>query len=215
MKVYKIGVLLRHPVCHALRPPGCTGTFSGCELGTSWAGPFRECDVADLENNGTMDRRDLLKKGAVAGGLVWAAPVVFTSTASAAGTGACPDCLDGNLYGIKNDSATTKNFTGIPGGPNPATCVTAPVGIRDGTCWDGKGVTWSRDGNCHIYTLGPALSYCEAMAKGDNSGGDACAESTTVVTTVGSNTVVRVCHPTLSHSEIIFCAKGTDPVGCP
>lgn len=172
--------------------------------------------VADLENDSTLGRRDLLKKGAVAGGMVWAAPVVFASSASAAGTGACLDCLDGNLYGIKNDSATTKNFTSIPAGGNGATCVEAPAGLKSGTCWDGKGVSWALgEDNCHIYTLSPALSFCEAAAKGDNASGDPCAESSVSTSTSGSNTIVTVCHPTLSHSEIIFCAKGTDPVGCP
>lgn len=175
--------------------------------------------MADFESSSTIDRRSLLKKGAVVGGLAWTAPVVFASAASAAGIGACPDCLDGNLYGIKNDSANSKAFTGIPAGGNEATCVDAPAGLKDGSCWDGKGVTWARvttgGVNCHEYTLSPALSFCDAAAKGDNASGDPCAESTVTVTEQGGNTIVRVCHPTLSHSEIIFCAKGTDPVGCP
>jgi hypothetical protein len=48
------------------------------------------------EPNGSVSRRDLIKKGAFAGGLVWATPVLTSIAPAAAGTPPirmdCPDC---------------------------------------------------------------------------------------------------------------------------
>ena len=58
-------------------------------------GPTRSRGVGMTEPNGSVSRRDLIKKGAFAGGLVWATPVLSSITPAAAGTPPirmdCPD----------------------------------------------------------------------------------------------------------------------------
>jgi len=170
--------------------------------------------VGEQDNSIRMDRRDLLKKSVVAGGIVWAAPTVFASPASAAGVGACPDCPPGRLFGLKNDSANSENPTTIGGG---ATCVTNPGGLGDGTCLVDNGITIDASAGTVTFVLSPGIQYCQAAAKGGNNEPDPCAASNTVVqanTPSAGFTTVTVTHPTLSHSEIIVCVNGTLPQGC-
>jgi hypothetical protein len=55
--------------------------------------------VGDNEPGGTISRRDLLKKSAVAGGIVWATPMILSDVAHAAIT--CDSCPPGKKYTIK------------------------------------------------------------------------------------------------------------------
>lgn len=68
-------------------------------------------------------RRDLVKKAAVAGAVVWASPAILSSSASAVvGSGTCPDkapCK--NHYVVRFDGQLTC-IGGIPGGQGHAEC---------------------------------------------------------------------------------------------
>lgn len=162
-----------------------------------------------------MNRRDLLKKGAVAGGVVWVAPTVFAEAASAATTyGECVGCPDGKLYGVKNDSSSGEDLVCLPDEQNPATCITLPANVECGTCFDGAGLNVTAANGCTTYTLGPSLEFCAAASKGSNAVG--CTE-TTVTATKDSETgvtTVEVCQDTQSHTELIFCYRGSPPAPC-
>jgi hypothetical protein len=175
-----------------------------------------------------IDRRDLIKKSVAAGGLIWAAPTVLAGTAVAAsgGVGACLDCPPGNLYGVKNDDDTNQELEEISG---KATCIPTPgqdppAHLKNGVCFIGKGLTWSYGGHSaaghtHNWVLSPALQFCMAGAKGAGKAAEgACDDASVVVqpnTPSAGFTTVLVTHPTMSHSEIIFCLRGTKPQSCP
>lgn len=57
--------------------------------------------------SGGMSRRDLIKKSAVAGGLVWASPVLLQGVASAQTN--CRSCPNGVLYTLKIPSGSAVN----------------------------------------------------------------------------------------------------------
>jgi hypothetical protein len=61
--------------------------------------------VGDNEPGGTISRRDLLKKSAVAGGIVWATPMILSDVAHAAIT--CESCPPGKKYTIKYETPET------------------------------------------------------------------------------------------------------------
>lgn len=190
--------------------------------------------------DGQIGRRDLLKKGAVAGGLVWASPMVFSSSAGAQ-VGACGSCDSTRLFGLKfnNPNEIDTLPTGTSGSGN---CLTASAQAPDTDCLGDfytapKQTGSGDDDDQHTWVLQPGLELCQVAAKvgqGQNSeppfdsngclacptGGAtlaSCATSTagiiTVTPTANGGTKVVVKHPDLSHSEILFCYRGS-PLAC-
>lgn len=191
-------------------------------------------------SDGRIGRRELLKKGALAGGLVWASPMVFSGTASAAAVGACADCATDRLFGLKFNNGDTGSCIGKPppdgtgefeelptqttGGGN---CLTASAKAPPSCLDPFFDFIGSCDGVTHTWILQPSLELCQAAAK---TGTDDCIRCPTGTTTDiegdcnGPNidididddtgvTTVTVTHPSLSHSEILFCYKGS-PLDC-
>lgn len=179
--------------------------------------------------DGQIGRRDLLKKGAVAGGLVWASPMIFSATAGAQ-VGACVDCPSDRLFGLKfNNPGSLESLPSNGGGPG--NCLDASAAAPP-ACFEGfftapkKNVSDSN--SRHTWVLQPSLELCQVAAKVgqgqatppfDATGCYACSTSTncdsdiiTISTENGVTTVV-VTDSALSHSEILFCYKGS-PLSC-
>lgn len=223
--------------------------------------------MGDELGDGGIGRRELLKRGAVAGGLVWASPMVFSATAGAqsATVGDCPDCPTDRFYGLKfnngPDDESGNTCPGLPGEPVPGEdeCTEDPVtggtgcfeslpsgGGGSGNCLQSStevppgclepyfDFIGSCDGKTHTWVLQPSLQLCQAAAKvgvgspnytGDNQGCLVCPtsdpEDITVtcdgapidVSITGGVTTVTITDPALSHSEILFCYKGS-PLSC-
>lgn len=192
-------------------------------------------------SDGRIDRRELLKRGAVAGGIVWASPMVFSATAGAAVVGACTDCPDDRLFGLKynnieGDNSRTKtrnSFEEIPDRNNgQGNCLTASASLPPGCIEYGTyfSFTSNADGTVHTWTLQPGLEFCQAAAKvGDGTvDGEGCfscgganvpcdgtpdPEPRINVSSSGGVTTITITDPALSHSEILFCYKGS-PLPC-
>lgn len=92
---------------------------------------------------GALRRRDLLKKGAVAGGIVWAAPVIMSSPAFAAGTVGSDLCFcpNGDRSGVR---VATITFQWTPGvcGPDTDRCV-GPDGAMNNASCSGSSAGWA------------------------------------------------------------------------
>jgi hypothetical protein len=165
----------------------------------------------------TVSRRDLIKKSAIVGGVIWATPMVMAGPAGAAGALGCPNCPDGMLYGLKNDTSNGTNITTVGGG---ATCVVVPAGgVKDAECLYNAGlITISASGSTTTFVLSPGIEYCQAAAKGaQNAPGGPCAQSNAAVqedTPSAGFTTIVVTHPTLSHTELIVCVTGSLPSEC-
>ena len=74
---------------HNRRPGVCLATVAGRDCPT-WGAALRTAKPPSCESEQRLSRRDLIKKGVVTGGIVWAAPVIMTSPAFAAGTAGTP-----------------------------------------------------------------------------------------------------------------------------
>lgn len=189
----------------------------------------------ELED-GRIGRRDLLKKGAVAGGLVWASPMVFSGTAGAdhpIDVGACNDCPHHQLYGVKYNNGT--GFESLPTASNPGNCLTSSAPFPP-DCFQEQNlftIAVSDGGDTHTWILAEGVEFC--MAAGKVGGGTVeegeddcfscggsvpCDGGTTdpeprinVTPLSGNRTQIVVSDPALSHSEIIFCYRGS-PISC-
>jgi len=83
--------------------------------------------------NGGLTRRDLIKRGAVAGGLVWTAPLILESAAAATTAGCSPcDCV--TFYSGKWDTSAANLCSAVLSNPSTA----GPNGI-DPTCGNASG----------------------------------------------------------------------------
>lgn len=97
-----------------------------------------------------LSRRDVLKRSAVVGGLVWVAPTVLASPA-----GATPPCPPAQRYAIKHDGGRTCETPGTE--PSEGNCA-ASAGFtlfNDGCCLEPGPVTFteSSGGATHTYVL--------------------------------------------------------------
>src|SRR5688500_17293650 len=95
-------------------------------------------EVLGVETGGmqtSVTRRDLLKRSAIAGALIWAAPVIVAQPAGA--THECGSCTGCNrLYGIKYE----------PG--RPPSAADAEVAVTTGHCLSSHGCTTFLNGTC-------------------------------------------------------------------
>lgn len=179
--------------------------------------------------DGQIGRRDLLKKGAVAGGLIWASPTIFSATAGAQ-VGACTSCPSDRLFGLKfNNPGTLESLpTNGGGGGNclDATAAAPPA------CFDGFFTAPKQNGSDsdgqHTWVLQPSLELCQVAAKVgqgqattpfDSNGCYTCSAAANCdsdiisISVQNGVTTVVVTDSALSHSEILFCYKGS-PLSC-
>lgn len=176
-----------------------------------------------------LSRRDLLKRSAVVGGLVWIAPTVLASPASATVVTCTPErrfaikhlkdgtCLTpGTNVAVAGNCAAKGGFTAFHAG----CCLENPGGVIT--------FTSSNGGNTHTYHLpvgvgfAAAFVYCGGKGEGDQGTAQGCwphqephnEHVTEDANPDGSTTVVMTC-TTLVHSELIVCMSGSNVPGCP
>ncbi|MCO8127428.1 twin-arginine translocation signal domain-containing protein [Acidimicrobiia bacterium EGI L10123] len=81
--------------------------------------------MGSTDQTSGVSRRDLLKKSAVAGGIVWAAPLILSDTAGATYIGSPADCV--SYYWCKGTTNDTGGeITGVGG--EPSHCYTPAPG---------------------------------------------------------------------------------------
>lgn len=176
--------------------------------------------MEDNAASGGLSRRDVLKRSAVVGGLVWVAPTVLTSAAGASTTLAT--CPASSRFALKH------------GAPNQG-CETAGTNVAPGNCAASGGFTEFRDACCleaaglitftqtnpqtHTYVLASGLALAGAFGKCGNTCFGHENPHNAVVSDVkdaitGETTVTITCS-SLSHSEIVVCFTGTQAPNCP
>jgi hypothetical protein len=103
----------------------------------------------------SMDRRDLLKRGAVAGAVAWTAPTILSGTAYAAeGGGGTPKCRpDISLTCTRFQCTNNKYFPGIIIGTGPCGCANSPaftscIKISNVVSNCGANVAYGNDTSC-------------------------------------------------------------------
>ena len=165
-----------------------------------------------------LSRRDLLKRSAVVGGLVWMAPTVLASPAGAT----VVTCVPAQRFGIRHNA---------PGGACVALGTTATAGncaalagitaFQKGCCLEPGLITFveSNSGHTHTYTLAAgvgvmqAFGYCGTTCYQHEEPHNAVvSEEQDPVT--GISTVIVTC-ATLTHSELIVCLSGSNLPVCP
>jgi hypothetical protein len=178
-------------------------------------------DVGENVESAGLSRRDVLKRSAVVGGLVWVAPTVLTSAAGASTTLAtCPPSARFALkHGAPNQGCETA-------GKNPTTGNCSASGgfteFRDGCCLEAAGlIKFSQSGNqqTHTYVLESGVALAGAFGKCGNT----CfahenphnAVVSDVKDAVTGKTTVTITCSSLSHSEIVVCFTGTQAPNCP
>lgn len=170
----------------------------------------------DTTGTSGLSRRDLIKRGAIMGGVVWAAPAV-TSMASPAFASSPPPngCTDKYRFKIDFGSTTFSTPTNPDNGnqeclPDDWDSVTGVVG-SDGSIPGHSGkitVEWGLNGddNCALITLpvGCVLLDGDAKAGATNGGTLQCGDATPVV---GSANQYEVCLASrdISHIKGIVC----------
>lgn len=167
---------------------------------------------------GGLSRRDLITRTAVAGGLLWAAPVLMASPASAQ---ECPPCPTGEQFRLRIASAVNVNCQ-TQGQP----CL---EGLRCGECLVEAGLITVNSYNTQTgatITLSGSLAVASAAAKfGQECVNVACAGTSVGPTTGGQVTVAgNVVTATpgagpggpLNFVELLVCVvQGTPPANCP
>lgn len=151
-----------------------------------------------------LSRRDLIKRGAIAGGLVWTAPVILSITDKAAAMHGSPgECDPGKYYAAKLDGGTsTATCTSVPNNSQDCSAVTAYLGQvpsgnngSSGACSQLTRTTTTYNGFAAIQVTVP--SSCKilgACAKYGNS--DPCAVT-----------------PVDDHTVYFFLKSGANPPG--
>lgn len=163
-----------------------------------------------------LSRRDVLKRSAIVGGLVWVAPTVLSSPAGATSMG----CPPANRYAIKHNVGQACTAPGA--NPSTGNCA-ASAGFdasQNGCCLEPSLVqfTESNGGATHTYVLAAGVALVQAFGKcakpcyqyGDPEG--VVIKDTDPAT--GKTTVTISCS-SLSHSEIIVCLSGSNLPVCP
>ncbi|HEX2699149.1 MAG TPA: twin-arginine translocation signal domain-containing protein [Acidimicrobiales bacterium] len=167
-----------------------------------------------------LSRRDVLKRSAVVGGLVWVAPTVLSSSAGA--TSNLANCAPSSRFALKHGAPNEACETP---GTNPTTgnCSASAgfTSFRDGCCLESHGlITFSESGNhqTHTYVLASGVELAGAFAKcATDCIGYSPSSSVITVTTdpsTGKTTVTITCS-NLSHSEIVVCFSGSNAPNCP
>lgn len=167
---------------------------------------------------GGVSRRDLLKKGAVAGGIVWAAPLVLSSPAGASYVGSDSECTH-FYYGKFDTNETAETITPgtCQGSTNGSTCY-APGGagyVENRTygsacatviAVSGRTLTLSKYLNND--PTQPEIRAVEGFTKGGTVCGDAGASGVTQNSSDGTWTITfprRSPGGGFSHVEFAFC----------
>jgi hypothetical protein len=169
-----------------------------------------------------ISRRDLIKRSAIAGGIVWVAPAVLAQPAAAATTYlGCTNCPTGRLYFLRqtntgectNSNPVNSCLNNNQGSPPPSQTYPTGCGTTSQCCLITAGfVSVSGTTPTHTWTLQPGVNFCGAHAFG---GGD-CTGVTVNVTSgpCSGCTTVTVTKANMSHSDIAVCIPGTVIPGC-
>lgn len=180
-------------------------------------------------------RRDLLKRSVIVGGLVWVAPTVLASPASAT----VFECTESNRLAIrqvKNGTGATCVAVGkdaaVDGNCAAKEPVPPPTGVPGdnyskaaaGCCLIDAGLitfTVSDSGNTHTYVLSTSVKFSQAFAYCKPGTPDAGCwkhedphNDHVVEDLVGGLVTVVVKCDDLVHSELIVCFTGSRPSNC-
>ena len=169
---------------------------------------------------GGLSRRDVLKRSAVVGGLVWVAPTVLTSSAGASTTLAT--CPASSRFVLKHE-APNRGCETSGRNPSPGNCAASAgfTEFRDACCLEAAGLITFTQTNpqTHTYVLASGVALAGAFGKCANSCFAHQVPHNAVVSDVknagtGETTVTITCS-NLSHSEIVVCFTGTQAPNCP
>ncbi|HEV2068514.1 MAG TPA: twin-arginine translocation signal domain-containing protein [Acidimicrobiales bacterium] len=181
-----------------------------------------ETEMVEAQGPGGLSRRDLITRTAVAGGLMWAAPVLLASPASATHD-ACA-CHDGLVYYIKIASQQGVNCGNI-------TCTTrdnAKTAVC-GTCLIDQGIVVIADlvfqaGTVRFssITLGDEVELVEFCAQTKSNrisvncpGFEDPSDPDIITVTEGGKRIIADPATPLNEVGLILCAPaGTPPPGC-
>ena len=163
-----------------------------------------------------LNRRELIKKSVIAGGVAWVAPTVLANPAHA--THVC-NCAHNAFFGLKrnNQQGGGTGACEAPGNNDSAGNCGFSNGMtdfRNGCCLATAGlVTFSGGGATHTWVLKQGVRLCQAFGKFGNT----CSSTTgvTVTNNPDGTTTVVISGANLSHSEIYVCVDGTTiPAAC-
>lgn len=181
-----------------------------------------ETEMVEAQGPGGLSRRDLITRTAVAGGLIWAAPVLLASPASAAHDPCA--CHDGLVYYIKIASEEGINCGNI-------TCTkldNAKTAVC-GKCLVDQGIVVIADlefvaGKVRFssITLGPEVSLVQFCAQTksnlitvDCPGFQDPSDPDIITVTNGGKRITADPATPLNEVGLILCApSGTPPPGC-
>lgn len=171
----------------------------------------------DAQDTSGLSRRDVLKRSAVVGGLVWIAPTILAGPASAT----LVTCPADRRYAIKHGSPNQGcEVPGTnPGGSGNCAARAGVTEFQNGCCLEPTLVRFveSASGTTHTYTLAAGVRFSQGFAKCGNEchGNYPYNEFVTVEQdpVTGITTVVITC-PNLSHSEIVVCLDGSNLPVC-
>lgn len=172
---------------------------------------------------GEVTRRDLLKKSAVAGGLVWAAPMVLGSTASAQAA-ACPQGSCPTYHQVKVDSGEQpvsdggtgvkcNYFSDLAGGASqcPFTVPTGGTLVSTSCTQFNSHVLSVEDGpagypgNSIKITLEPGYQFVAGFSKKGGPVNGAQCPGASGATAVVSNSCRTAIFAQNSHIELMYC----------
>lgn len=171
-----------------------------------------------LEGQSRIDRRDLIKRGAVIGGLVWTAPVL-QSLSSPAFAQATPLCQSG-CFAVKVNRATDcpgatgdcEDLAPLPGGGQRfcTDCNNAPFNQSPGGCPCVHGSTTFEDCECGPNEEGAGSATvvlpagCTFISGSSKCGRTGCSSATAVGNTITFPPCDGQC---VSHIEFCYCCN--------
>jgi hypothetical protein len=166
-----------------------------------------------------ISRRDLLKRSAAAGGVVWVSPTLRSQPAWAVDIGACSDCPDGAAFRFK--TSTHEGCACDPGGDSGEGNCLAGVGATKSCCLVTAGVvSVICETGKETWTLAAGIQFCRVDVKCASacisftaSGTSGVATATVTVNPDQTTTVVIGCS-SISHSELVVCVRGSIPSTC-
>jgi len=172
----------------------------------------------DAQDTAGLSRRDVLKRSAVVGGLVWIAPTILAGPASAT----VVTCPANRRYAIKHGSPN--QGCEVPGtnagGSGNCAAQAGFTEFQNGCCLEPTLVRFvaSANGTTHTYTLAPGVGFSQGFVKCANDchrhvdpHNEFVIEDQDPVT--GITTVIMTCS-NLSHSELIVCLDGSNLPVC-
>ncbi len=172
----------------------------------------------DAQDTTGLSRRDVLKRSAVVGGLVWIAPTILAGPAGAS----VVTCPANRRYAIKHGSPN--RGCEVPGRNAGGTGNCAADGgvteFQNGCCLEPTLVSFveSANGTIHTYTLAPGVGFSRGFAKCASVCYEHVDPHNEFVSeerdeSTGITTVIMTCS-NLSHSEIIVCLDGSNLPVC-